>query len=93
MGIDKSSIFLDKTNESVKNIWQLYEQNKINANDFKILKTFNRIQRIKMIKIFRTVFKKYAAVMGKNLVSDNPNLFIYDLYKLGYLCSLSLKEK
>ena len=60
----------------------------MSIQDFKILKIFDQIKKYKIIKLFKLGFQKTSKSMEKNLVSDNPSLFIYDMYKLGYLCSL-----
>ena len=88
LGIDKSEVFLAKTEESIKNILALYKQSKVGIHDFKILKIYDQIKKYKMLNIFNLGFKKASKSMEKNLLSDNPSLFIYDMYKLGYLCSL-----
>ena len=88
LGIDKSDVFLQKTKESIKNLHQLYLQNKIDTHDFKILKIFARIKRYKLLPFFKVMFIKQSKYLEENLLSKNPSLLIYDLYKLGYLCSL-----
>ncbi len=87
LGIDKSKIFLKKTRESIKNLIILNKQQKIDIQDFKILKIFERIKKYKMTRVFKMGFHKYSNSMEKNLLSGSPSLFIYDMYKLGYLCS------
>ena len=88
LGIDKSGIFLCKTRDSVQNLRNLYLQNKVDSQDFKILKIFEKIKKYKMQRILIHGFQQFSKTMEKNLLSDNPSLLIYDLYKLGYLCSL-----
>ncbi|RUA07419.1 MAG: glycosyltransferase family 2 protein [Flavobacteriia bacterium] len=88
LGIDKSDLFLKKTKESVKNLYMLNKQDKIEIKDSQLLKTFGKIQKFKMNAVFRIIFKNFSRHMEKNLLSEKPSLFIFDLYKLGYLCSL-----
>ena len=88
LGIDKSEIFLSKTRDSVQNLRNLYLQNKVGSQDFKILKIFEKIKKYKMQRILKHGFQQFSKIMEKNLLSEKPSLMIYDLYKLGYLCSL-----
>jgi len=88
LGIDSSEVFLRKTEESIKNLLILNKQDKVDIRDFKILNIYNQIKKYKLIKLFKLGFRKASRSMEKNLLSDSPSLFIYDLYKLGYMCSL-----
>ncbi len=92
LGIDKNEVFLNKTRESVKNLVILNKQQKVDIQDFKILKAFENIKKYKMVNILKTGFEKYANSMEKNLKSAKPSLFIYDMYKLGYLCSIQSEK-
>lgn len=92
LGIDKSDVFLNKTKESVKNLLNLYLQNKVDSQDFKILKIFEKIKKYKMLRVFKNGFHQFSNIMKKNLISNKPSLLIYDLYKLGYLCSIIVKK-
>ncbi len=88
LGIDQNDVFLRKTEESVKNLLVLKNRHKIDASDFKILKLFDRLEKYKITGIIRKGFQKYSPEMKKNLFSEKPSLFVYDIYKLGYLCSI-----
>ena len=79
---------MSKTRDSVQNLRNLYLQNKVDSQDFKILKILKKIKRYKMQRILKHGFQQFSKTMEKNLLSENPSLLIYDLYKLGYLCSL-----
>ncbi len=92
LGIDKSDIFLSKTKESVKNLLNLYLQNKVDSQDFKILKIFEKIKKYRIVRVLKNGFHQFSKTMEKNLVSNEPSLLIYDFYKLGYLCSIIVKK-
>ena len=88
LGLDQNEIFIEKSSKAVENLMYLQNQNKINIHQNKLLKTFKNLTKLKMNYLMEFIFKKYAHKMEKNLNSQNPSLFIYDLYRLGYLSSI-----
>jgi len=89
LGLDKNEIFIEKTKRSVENLFALYQRQKITIQDNRFLEVFDKLKRSKLSKAFSFAFKKYSKNMEGNLNSKKPSLFIYDLYKMGYLCYLS----
>ncbi len=43
-------------------------------------------------RIFAYSYKKYQNKFEENLLSDNPSLLIFDLYRLCYLCYIDKKK-
>ncbi|NOQ92355.1 MAG: glycosyltransferase [Flavobacteriaceae bacterium] len=89
LGLDESSIFLQKTKTAVENLFKLQKQGKISELDNKLLKRYLEFKKMKVIKLFAFLFQKNEKIMKRNLISSNPSLFIFDLYKLGYLCMIT----
>ncbi len=89
LGLDESSLFLQKTKTAVENLIKLQKQGKISELDNKLLKRYSEFKKIKAIKLVAFLFEKNEKMMKRNLVSSNPSLFIFDLYKLGYLCTIT----
>ena len=95
-GIDKNSVYLEKTRQGVENLKILLEKYPDNEE---------LIQNVRLLKYY-TVFEKYRITycvlfffqLGKkwlllNLNSKNPNLTLFNVYKLGYLCSIKYRKK
>ena len=92
MGLESSEEFLRKTREGIVNLKRIM---RINGNekrlvkDITILAFYKRIEKIRLIGAIEYLYKRYEHILRRNLLSHNPNLIVFDLYKLGYLCSLN----
>jgi glycosyltransferase involved in cell wall biosynthesis len=92
IGLESDIEFLRKTREGIKNLKRIMS---INGNEKKLVKDITLLAYYKKIKklgidgILKYIYKKNEHRLIKNLLSKNPNLILFDLYKLGYLCSLS----
>jgi glycosyltransferase involved in cell wall biosynthesis len=91
-GIESNSVFLSKTLSGLKNL-KLIEQSQITGkeftNDVKIVKTYHKLRKTGLdffVKLFFNVFKN---IIEKHLlISKNPKLLLFDLYKIGYYCKI-----
>ena len=89
LGLDENKVFLLKTRAAVENLLKLNEQGKITIKDNKMLNYFSKIKFLNLINLTTFFYKKNIKKMEKNLTSTNPSLLIFDLYKMGYLCSIT----
>ncbi len=89
LGLDESIIFLEKTKTAIESLFKLQKQGKISKLENKLLKRYSEFKKIKAIKLLAFLFQKNEKMMKRNLISSNPSLFIFDLYKLGYLCTIT----
>lgn len=88
LGLENSEIFLRKTEESVVGLKYLLDKKLLSNNYLKIIKTSVFIKKIGLCPLISFVFRGFKKTFRRNLLSSNPSLFIYDLYRLGYICSL-----
>jgi glycosyltransferase involved in cell wall biosynthesis len=88
LNLETSIVFLNKTKTALENLVFLYNSNKIHAEESKILKTFEWLKKLKLIQFTAFLFKKNQTQIERNLLSQKPSLFLFDLYKLGYFCYL-----
>ncbi|MBN1951984.1 MAG: glycosyltransferase family 2 protein [Bacteroidales bacterium] len=92
LGLESSEEFLRKTREGIKNLKRIM---KINGNekklqrDITLLAYYKGLRSVGMDGVFRYIYQRFEMRLRKNLMSENPNLIVFDLYKLGYLCSLN----
>jgi len=95
LGLESNDEFLRKTKEGIKNLKRIMNINgntKKLVKDITLLSYYRRIKQIKLAGFVGYLYSKNESRLSKNLLSNNPNLILFDLYKLGYLCSLdSLK--
>ncbi len=92
IGLEMNEEFLRKTREGIKNLKRIM---KINGNEKKLVRDITLLAYYKKFKKFgldslvRYLYSIFESRLRKNLTSNHPNLFVFDLYKLGYLCSLN----
>lgn len=90
-GLDANEIFIRKTEEGTRNLYYLFQTGKYPflANQSKLLNTFFKIQKYRLTPIFTFLFHFLNPFLKKNLISKNPSLSVYDLYKLLFIAKTS----
>jgi glycosyltransferase involved in cell wall biosynthesis len=89
IGLEKAEVFLSKIEEGLRNYHKinfLYNNDPVFIEACKILRVEQRIKKWRMAKFIKYLFLASRKMMYRNLVGKHPSLFVYDLYKLGYLC-------
>jgi glycosyltransferase involved in cell wall biosynthesis len=92
IGLESNEEFLRKTREGIKNLKRIMN---INGNEKKLVRDITLLSYYKKLKIMgldgilKYMYSKNEYRLRKNLLSQHPNLILFDLYKLGYLCSLN----
>ena len=91
-GLENSSIFLKKSMRALLASHDLVKNNFINLEYIRIIKVFYKFKKIKLNYFIAYLFPVFKDYFRANLLSKNPSLFIFDLYKLSYLCYKSKKD-
>lgn len=88
LGLEQNEIFFKKSLQSVENrkkyLAGLPEIEKVNP----LLKHYKRLKKIRLTRFVGFIFKISEPFLKKQILRDNPNLFYFDLYRLGYICFL-----
>lgn len=87
-GLDDNSKFLAKTKEALENLHYINTNKLINKNDITILKYYRLFNFFGLKKIISKLINIFSKSIESNLKGSNPSLFVFDLYRLSYLCSL-----
>ncbi len=91
LGLETNEEFLRKTREGITNLTRIMS---INGNekrlirDITLLAYYHKIRNLRLDGVLKTIYSRYESRLRKNLLSSHPNLMLFDLYKLGYLCSI-----
>ncbi len=88
LGLDDNEVFLEKTRTALINLKYLIAGGYVNR-DIKIVKWYLAINNAGMKAVVKKLFIHYRKTWEKNLCGANPNLRIFDFYKLGVLCDES----
>jgi len=91
-GIESNSVFLSKTLAGLENL-KLIEQSQIGGKDFtndvRIVKTYHKLRKIGLGFLVILFFNIFQNIIEKHLlVSKNPKLLFFDIYKIGYYCKI-----
>lgn len=87
LNIEESKHFLEKTEIALQNLHTI-SKGDLYKIETHVTKYYNRIKLYKIDMFFLFFFRKFKQLLKKNLLSKNPSLFVFDLYKLGYYCSI-----
>ena len=90
--IDLNDVFIGKTEKGVENLLFLYNSKKIDVQFVKILVYFKKLEKLKLKLLFAKLFKFSQRLIRVQLNSSNPSLFLFNFYKLSYLCFLDIKN-
>ena len=90
-GLDDFEKAIKKENDSLLALKYLIDNQLIATDYVRLSKLFSKIKDLKLISVFDLFHKTTRAIFIKNLSSNHPSLFIFDLYRLGYICMLENK--
>jgi glycosyltransferase involved in cell wall biosynthesis len=81
-----STVFIEKSKAATLNLIELYRTKMLSTNDSSLLNAFEKIKNVHLTSIVAFLFTHFENAMIKNLLSEKPSLFLFDLYRLGYFC-------
>lgn len=88
LGLESSEIFIRKEEQSAEILKYLIDHNLISKNYVRVSKMQHLIKKLGINALVVLGFKIVKKTFTKNLKGNHPSIFIFDLYRLGYLCSL-----
>jgi hypothetical protein len=87
---EDNEVFIEKTKNALSNLFENYKKNKIGKHSISILKAYKLLEFFCLISIFLKITAFMKGNLEDNLKSKNPNLFLFDLFRLRYLCAVSV---
>lgn len=87
LGLEMNSVYLSKKERATKTILKLYKAKQITAGSNDLLKTFELIKKLHLIKIIAYFFKKTKKLLRINILGTKPSIVLLNTYKLGYFCN------
>ncbi|WP_264536780.1 glycosyltransferase family 2 protein [Flavobacterium sp. N1736] len=88
LGIENSDVFLRKSEESVVALKNLVDSKLISSEYVKLPHYFEIIKKYHFQAIIAFGFRILKPLFLRRLLGKKPSLFIFDLYRLGYYCTL-----
>jgi len=88
-GLETSAEYLKKTESALRNL--LFISNKMISDPVflhssGLLRKLDKLDSFKLTGLAATCFRLFRPILKRSLTGACPKLFLFDLYRLGYLC-------
>lgn len=84
LGLETNDAFLDKSKQSIATTIKAEQQGLIAAEFRPIQRAYRRLKRFGLVGLFRFTMSGFNGLLERNLKGSNPNIFLFDLYRLAY---------
>ncbi|WP_264565175.1 glycosyltransferase family 2 protein [Flavobacterium sp. N3904] len=91
LNLETSVVFINKTKTAIENLVYIINSGKFPNIESKINSAYIILKKLRLVAITASIFNKTESTIISNLLSKNPSLFLFDLYKLGYYCNMQSK--
>lgn len=91
LNLETSEVFLSKTKTALQTLLSLSKNNPAITKQSKITQLYKTLCFFKMDYIISKLFRRLQFKLEENLTSKKPSLIAFDIYKIGYFCSLNSK--
>lgn len=81
LGLEKTPAMMAKAGDAVANLVQLYHKGE-GVEHLKLVRMFEVLGNLRLLNAYTLVFSKVEKSVLQNLYSGNPNLLLFDLYRL-----------
>ena len=88
---DDANTFIKKTEYAIENLIDLIETKKINADSQKMYRLYYKLKKMKLVSLTHNIFKILRPLLLKNFNSSSPSILLFDIYRIGYFCSIKAK--
>jgi len=91
LGLENNEVYFQKSLKAVENRKQFL----INCPKIEkispLIKKYKAINRFHLLPITIFFFKTFEPFLKRRILNKNPSLFCFDIYRLGYLCTIQNK--
>lgn len=88
LGLEENKVYVHKFEKSIRNAKWLLKYHPEIAAHLRIVVFYKKMKNIGLDKFIAFLFRILRKPILSNLYSENPSLFLFQVYKLGYLCHL-----
>ena len=85
---DDNEQFILKSKDALKNLYKNYSEGNLKKNSISIIKLFSVLDKLKMCKVFLSITNPLEKFIFKKINAKDPNLILFDIFRLRYLCSI-----
>ena len=87
--IEENSIFIRKTHQALENVIKCYKEGKLQKHSITLLKVYRILDVLLMKGVFIKLTNIFRDKIEQNLYKENPDLFLFDVYRLSYICKIN----
>ncbi|MCQ2286298.1 MAG: glycosyltransferase [Bacteroidales bacterium] len=90
-----SEKFLKQTESAIDNliiVLQKVKNKEAFIQNVSLLRTYFSLKKWHLLSFYRLFYTLFSRLLKRNLTSANPSIFLFDLYKLGYLSKKNENE-
>jgi glycosyltransferase involved in cell wall biosynthesis len=84
--IDTNEVFLNKTKEALENLMNAYRLKQIDVEFIRLVQLYHFLSKTKLSFPISKLFPLFQNLLLKNLKGKNPSLFIFNIFRVGYIC-------
>jgi len=89
LNLETSVEFLQKTEKALQNLYFLEKTGILPKKSTKVSKLHSILKQIYLDRLVTKIYPFTKSILKQNLLSKNPNLFIFDVYKILFYCKIS----
>ncbi|AXG74935.1 glycosyltransferase family 2 protein [Flavobacterium arcticum] len=88
LGLDTSTIFIEKSKEAVVGLKYLLDNKLLEKDYIRIAKVYYTLKKWRLNGVAAYLYTVSKNTLKKNFTSTHPSMFLFDIYRLCYLCTL-----
>jgi hypothetical protein len=88
LGIEKNEVFFEKVLESIAFRKKILSEKTGIEKTNKLLAKYKLIKKWHLHNLIKIAFSLTEPLLKKLILSKNPSLLSFDLYRLGYICKI-----
>lgn len=88
LGLDTSLVFIKKSEEAVVGLKYLLDNKLLDRDYIRLSAMYYKIKSLRLQRFMSYFYKTSKSGLIKNFTSTHPSMLLFDLYRLGYLCTL-----
>ena len=92
IGLEENDVFLQKTRIGIESLHTLFTGLKFNLSfqkEVALLRSYHLIKKFGLVRISKFKFQLFRKFMENTLTGKSPSVLIFQLYKLGYYCTIA----
>ncbi len=92
LGLESNKSFMFKSLEAVKTTFELEEKKSLDNDLRPLQKSYRKLKKCQLLGVFNTICNVLKNNIESNLISKNPSLLLFDIYRLYYYAQLKTKN-